>query len=82
MTSAELTALLDRLEGLEQAATPGEWGVHPEVSSQVVTVDNDDNDDCLLIVEGFNDFEAADLDLIAESRNALPILIRELRARL
>jgi hypothetical protein len=104
MTSAELTALLDRLEGLEQTATPGEWEPY------FVTGDNtgfhylaygNDLDDgkapaaplCLragdvsadeytLYIEPNIAFTRRDAALIAESRNALPVLIRELRARL
>jgi hypothetical protein len=92
MTSAELTALLDRLEQLEQAATPGEWETSEEDGwnetlrfikargSHVVTAyawsDSSEAGDCEGVVN------APDAALIAESRNALPVLIRELRARL
>ena len=68
---------IDKLEALERAATPGPWEVegrgdawiaapHPKLGSVPVVVPH------VMQV-------AADLDFIAEARNAFPELVREVR---
>jgi hypothetical protein len=87
MTETELTALLDRLEELEQAATSGEWrfnrgvlvGISDSIRQRELGVP------ALVLTLSTSQYgwpEVSDANLITESRNALPILIRELRARL
>ena len=75
---ASVSARLDRLAELEQAATPGPW-LHrtgPDDDWNVVQVD------VLRFFEASHDRpeSQADATLIAESRNALPALIAIARA--
>ena len=79
-----LHELLDRLEKLESDATPAPWVTAPIFKSQWPERRNDVADVRGILIHG--PYEAvscgAERDLIVESRNALPRLIRELRERM
>ena len=59
------------------AATPGPWGIHRDVPSQVVTVEETPEGDQLLVVEGFDGYEAADLELVANAPTDIAELVAE-----